>query len=235
MRNALPVLGLLLAGCGGVTPIHEINEKYRDLLAQRESHYRIKPGDSISVKFYNQDADLNQTLLVLPDGRTDPFFMDDAVFAGRTVTELQEDIRKYYQQQIQNPEISLGVTPVGETIILEGEVESSRSRGSTIQPYTVKMTILQAMGNAGGYKLTARLPKVILIRPYLDPRHPEVYRIDLSHYADSPEDLLLLPNDHIIVKRNWAIMARDYIVEYVWGFLPYQIMSFPSMLLGLGL
>lgn len=208
-----------LTGCSS-TPIHEVNEKYRDVLLQRETNYRIKPGDTISIKFFKLEADFNQTLLVLPDGRTDPYYMDDMVLTGKTVKDLKEMINKYYHARIpENQEISIQITPAAETITLEGQIVRP-DRDTYTQPYTPKMTLIQAIGNVGGYKLTACLHTVIVRRSYLDKNHPDVFRINLRDYEDTPEDLYLLPNDHIILERNWLILVRDYITEYVWGFLP---------------
>ncbi len=223
MKRWCLLLVLAAIGCES-TPVHEINEKYKDVLFQRENHYKIKAGDSVTIKFYNQDPDLNQVLLVLPDGHTDPFFMDDAVFAGKTVKELEADITKYYAGQLKNPEISVGITPAGETIILEGMVPRP-----VPQPYTIRMTLVQAIGQGGGYLLTACLHQVIVRRTYLDPKHPDVFRVNLRDYEDTPEELFLLPGDHIIMQRNLAILIRDYIEEYVYGFLP------PFFRSGLGL
>jgi hypothetical protein len=217
MNRSCLLLGLVsfLASCESV-PIHEVNEKYKDVLFQRENHYKIKAGDSVTVKFYNQDPDLTQTLLVLPDGHTDPFFMDDAIFAGKTVKELEADISTYYASQVKVPEISVQVAPAGESIILEGEV----ARPPGTMPFTLRMTLMQAIGASGGYNLTACLHEVTVRRSYLDPKHPDVFNINLRDYQWVPEELFLLPNDHIIVQKNFAILVRDYIREYVWGFLP---------------
>jgi len=215
---------MLLCACVGVTPIHEVNEKYRDVLMQRQNEYRLKPGDTITLRFYNQDLELNQTLLVLPDGHTDPFFMDDAVVGGKTIKEFEADINKFYAGQIQNSDVSVQVLPAGETITIEGQMVKPAT-----QPFTNKMTLMQAMGNAGGYKLTACLCEVIVRRYYPDPRKPDVIRVSLREYGDIPEDLLLLPNDQIIVERNWVILVRDYIDEYVWGFLPPFFRSIPFL------
>jgi protein involved in polysaccharide export with SLBB domain len=222
MSRSPVLLGLLLAACK-YTPIHEVNERYRDALLQRDLNYRIKAGDQVSIKFYKLDAEMNQALLVLPDGHSDPFFMDDAILAGKTVKELEEDIKKYYVAQIPaNQEVSVQVVPTAESIIVEGELArpGTANSGVSTQPFTPKMTLSQALGNAGGYKITACLHSVVVRRSYLDPKHPEVFRVNLRDYPDIPEELFLLPNDHIMVERNLVILVRDYINEYVWGFLP---------------
>lgn len=216
---------ILLAGLCACesTPIRDINAKYKQALEQRWAEYRIKPGDTLALRFYNQDIDLNQgPLLVLPDGRTDPFFMDDAVVAGKTVKELEKDLAARYAGQVRNPEVSVSLTPAAETVIVEGEVLRPLPL-----PYTVRMTLMQAIGNAGSYKITACLHTVILRRPYLNPAAPDVYRIDLTKYYDTPEELFLLPSDHIIVEKNWVIYVRDWINEYIWGYLPPFLRTFP--------
>jgi hypothetical protein len=214
MGAGLGALLTLTAGCES-TPIHTVNEKYQKVLEDRWSNYRIKPGDTVDLNFYNLVPELNQKLFVLPDGRTDPFFMDNAEVAGKTVKELEELIHKYYVEQVRSTEVSVSITPAAENIILEGEVLRPLP-----QPYTLKMTLMQALGHAGGYKLTACLHTVIVRRPYLDALHPDVFRINLRDYADVKEELFLLPSDHIIVEKNLAILVRDYINDYVWGFLP---------------
>ena len=221
MRFALVVssVALLASSCRS-TPVHVINERYRNALEERANHHRIKPGDVVSVKFFNLEGELNQTLTVLPDGRTDPFFMDNAKLAGLTVPELEAEINKYYAQQVAPTDLSIGVTPAGEGITLEGEV----NRVAAIA-FVPNLTLMQAIGQAGGYRLTACLHTVILRRSYLNPKHPEVFRVNLRDYADIPEELFLLPNDHIIVERNWVILVQDYIDTYVWGFLPPFLQS----------
>jgi protein involved in polysaccharide export with SLBB domain len=204
----------LLPACVSPTPIKEINQKYSDLLEQRATQYRIKPGDTITVKFYAQDPELNQVWFVLPDGRTDPFFMNDAVVAGKTVRQLEEDVKRSYVDQVRDGELSMDIRPAEESVILEGQLVRP-----AVVPYQNRMTLLQAMGTTGGYRVTACLDQVILRRGQ------DVFRIDMSDYHDTPDDLYLLPNDHIVVERNLVILIRDYIEEYVYGFFPPVLRS----------
>ncbi len=239
MKKLALVLFLGLGGCAH-TPIHEINERWRDILEQRRTQYKVKAADTISMKFYNvPDVELTQTVTVLPDGRCDPFFMDDMIVAGKTVKELEADIKKFYAQSVSDAELSVQITPALEQIILEGELGSGKGVGSggggtgTAIPYTPNLTLLQAMGQQGGYKLTACLHNIIVRRSYLNPRYPEVFHVNIRDFAnvrrdtiDMPEDLMLLPGDHIIVQRNLAILIRDLLEEYFYGFFPPLLRSF---------
>jgi len=208
-KSYLLVFLPLLPACVSPTPIKDINQKYSEQLEQRGREYKIKPGDTITVKFYAQDPELNQVWFVLPDGRTDPFFMDDSVVAGKTVKQLQEDMKRYYADQVRDGELSVDIRPAEESVIVEGQLVRP-----LVFPYHNGMTMLQVMGMSGGYKLTACLDQVILRRG------TDVFRVDMSDYHDTPDDLLLLPNDHIVVERNVIILIRDYIEEYVYGFFP---------------
>ena len=96
---------------------------------------------------------------------------------------------------------------------MEGQLVRT-THEATVIPFAAGMTLLQAMGIAGGYRLTACLDQVILRRG------TDVFRVDMSKYHDTPDDLYLLPNDHIVVERNLVILVRDYIEEYVYGFFP---------------
>ncbi len=208
------VLFTLLGGlvsCRATSP-QEINDLYKDVIYQRDTQYRIKPGDAIQIRFFNQEGQFNQTFFVLPDGRTDPFFMNDAIVMGKTVKEFEEDVQRSYADQVKNAEISVHITPAGEVIYLRGAV----TRPATM-PYTLKMTLSQAISNAGGYLDSASADEVILKRSYKNPRKPDYFVVNLY---DTSEEIFLLPNDQIIVDRTWWIVVRDYLNEYIWRLLP---------------
>lgn len=207
-----------IVSCTAIPP-SEINELYKDVIYQREAQYRIKPGDGFTISFFGS-PEYTQSLFVLPDGRTDPFFMDDAIVAGQTIKELQENVKQFYAQQIREPEISLQIEPDHEAVYLHGAVITPGP-----QQMTLKMTLSQLLIAGGGYADTASIDDVILRRPYRNQRQPDVFRISL--YDDS-EELFLLPNDQIIVDRTYWIVFRDYLREYIWGILPFD----PRFLVG---
>ena len=213
------VIALGLVSCGVVQPA-KVNELFKDELHQRGTEYRIKPGDAITLKFFGGEkvATLNQELLlVLPDGRTDPFFLDNEVVSGKTIRQFEEQIRTRYAAQLRNAEISILVAPAEEFIFLHGEVVKPGT-----QPYSLRMTLSQAIANAHGYKVTASADEVILKRSYRNPRHPDVFVVSLY---DPSEEVLLLPNDEIIVERTIWILLRDYLQEYIYGLFPFSHLS----------
>lgn len=219
---ALPLV--CLSACRTVVSPQRINELYQDVFDLRNAQYRIKPGDVITVDVLGED--LTQELIVLPDGRTDPFYLNGVLVAGKTVVELDAEIAAMYSGKIvRQPEISIKIESAAEVIYLQGQVDEAST-----MPYTPNMTLAQALSNAGGYLVTASVDEVILKRPYRDIRKPDVFFVDLY---DQSEEILLLPNDEIIVERTYWILLRDYLGEYIWGLLPFN--GFFSALLAGGI
>ena len=190
-----------------------VNEQYREVLYQRSTQYRIRPGDNLQVDFFGA-TEYSQTLFVLPDGRADPFFMGNAVVAGKTVKEFEEEIKDAYKDELNEPVVSVGVAPFPEVIYLVGTV-----LGPQTLPYRLNMTLTQAILEARNYLDTASLDDIILRRPYSNPRNPDIFYVD---YYDESEEIFLLPDDEIIVTRTTWIVIRDYVREYIFGFVPIE-------------
>lgn len=201
------------AGCAVTSP-DEINEKYRDILEQRHDNYRLKAGDAIDIQFYGiEDQRLNQTgILVLPDGRSDLFFMKSTKVAGKTVPELREYVRAQVAAEVNPAGIKIQVTPAAEMIFMVGEFEKPGPI-----PLTVKMTIQEAISAAGGMKVTGDTDWALLRRPYSNPEEPDLFRVDLN---DQTKDTFLLPGDQIVLQRTFLSSVALYIREYVFGFVP---------------
>ena len=206
----LPFVG---ASCAVTTP-SEINHKYAAVLQERQNHYRLKPGDQISIQLYNLESDLDQEQsLILPDGRSDLFHMHDYKLAGKTVEEFEEDLREELVAELRNQvtEVRIQVTPAQEFVYLVGEFSGSTS---SRMPFTEKMTLQEAIATAGGMRLTGDTDWALLRRPYLDPRHPDRFRVDLN---DESEALFLLPGDQIVLGRTWFASVGAYLREYLFG------------------
>src|SRR4030095_13622776 len=111
--------GIVAASCEVVPPA-EVNAKYSDIIEQRKSNYRLKDGDTVSLKLYENDTDLNQvSLLVLPDGRTDALFMDNYKLSGKTVAEVEQEYKRRIGTELlgaRTTEVSVQVKPRGEKV-----------------------------------------------------------------------------------------------------------------------
>ena len=204
----LPI-GALVASCE-VAPPAEVNAKYAEMIEQRKNNYRIKDGDTVALKIYENDTDLNQaSLLVLPDGRTDALFMDNYQLSGKTVAEVEQEYRRRIGTELLGAgttEISIQVKPRGEKVHMIGEFVKPGSFDMT-----TGMTLHEAIALAQGLKVTGDTDWALLRRPIRDAAHPDLFRIDLN---DDTEDIFLLPGDQIVLGRTWLATVIVYLREY---------------------
>ena len=211
---AVVVPALTTACVTPVTPNGAINEDYQAVLEKRHNYYTLKPGDVISIKLFNREGDLNQTdVRILDDGRSDVLFLDNYRLVGKTVKEVEEAFREeVVGREALETEISIQVLPSGEVVHLVGEF----TRPASV-PLTTKMTLNEAISAVGGFRITGDSDWALLRRPYLDPRVPELYRIDLN---EDGEEIYLLPGDQVVLGRTFFAGFINYMREYVWALLP---------------
>ncbi len=220
-RLTLWILGLavLCTSCS-VTPPQEINKKYRSILEQRRIQYKIKDGDTITIRIYQHTGDLDeQTLLVLPDGRTDPYFMPNYRVLGKTIPELEADLKSLVGPEApENAEVSIFVTPRGELVYLYGEFGTAFPAPVPLRP---DMTLQDALALGHGVRVTADTDYCLLRRPFGNlPGYPDRFRVDLNDFS---EEIILLPNDQLHLGRTALATAIIYLREYVFGVVPSQV------------
>lgn len=227
--RALVALAVSLAGLSGCSAFRndtpaEINEMYADILRQRSGEYRIKPGDTLRyTALKNEDQALNQeSIQVLPDGRTDLLLLGTHQVAGKTVDQVEKELATVFRQKVQDTEdldISIQVLPAPEYVYIGGEFERLAGAQIVLQP---RMTVQQLVAMYNTTKITGDTDWALLRRPYSeDPIHPkmEVFRIDLH---DLDEDIYLLPGDQVILERNFVAGVINYLREYLFGAFPFS-------------
>ncbi len=203
---------VLLVSCSVTSP-KEINELYRAVLEDRRAHYRIKEGDLISIHLYNpQHRDLNQEKVVVrPDGKCDFFFADNLPVAGKTVPELEAEIRLRIAKEAREPEIAVRVEPRPEKVYLVGQFDKPQA-----VEFRTDLTLGEAIAAVNSWRCTGTPSYAVLTRPYMNPRHPDRFRISLW---DESEEIFLLPGDRVTLERNpWAAVI-DWISQHIFGVL----------------
>ena len=93
-----------------------------------ESGYVIGPGDTLSIVVWRNE-ELSASVPVRPDGRVSTPLIDDMQAAGRTPSELAEDMEAVLAEYLRTPEVSVIVTGQGAAnqIQVIGEVRSPQS------------------------------------------------------------------------------------------------------------
>ncbi|HET9063190.1 MAG TPA: polysaccharide biosynthesis/export family protein [Candidatus Binatia bacterium] len=214
-------LGLLATACGphrNYAPFDTIatleDERY-DITQLPE--YKLQVGDALSIKFY-RNPELDQNVVIRPDGRISLLFLDDIKAAGLTPAQLDEEITRRFTGELAVPDIAVIVTELGgHNVFVDGEV---------FKPSMVKlsggMTMLNAISSAGGFRPEAIREQVILIRRD-KAGEPIGHAVDLKPviFGRAPEgDVLLQPFDIVYVPRSKIANANLWVKQYIRDMLP---------------
>jgi protein involved in polysaccharide export with SLBB domain len=179
--------------------------------------YRIDAGDSLQVRFY-RNPELDQLVVVRPDGYVSLPFVDDVKVAGKTPQEVDVDLTQRYRGELAVPDVSVIVQGFGgQRIYVGGEVG-----GEGVHPLVGGLTLYQAIDQAGGFLDTAHRRQVIVIRKGPDGR-PTGHSIDLrqvEHGTEPEKDILLQPYDIVYVPKSKIANVNLFIQQYIRGLLP---------------
>jgi polysaccharide export outer membrane protein len=156
--------------------------------------YVIGPSDEISVNVWKEPT-LSGSLLVRPDGMISLPLLGDVRAAGSTPLELGDRIAEMLKKFIQDPNVSVVVSQIHSKVIyLMGEV----GKKGPID-MTPGMTLLEAIGSAGGLTDFANAKKIYILRDEAGKHEKIPVRYKEALKGDSSLNLVLKPGDTIVV------------------------------------
>ena len=105
LRKAVAItmtVSMLLVGCAG--NVSQLNKAITQAAATPSSEidleqYRLQLGDVISVVFYG-NPEMDQEVIVKPDGNISLFLVGDIGAEGLTLTELEARVEEEYSTQM---------------------------------------------------------------------------------------------------------------------------------------
>jgi polysaccharide export outer membrane protein len=214
-------LGVLAAACGphrNYAPYDTVatlaQERY-DINQLPE--YKLQVGDTLNIKFY-RNPELDQTVVIRPDGKISLPFLDDIMCAGLTPGQLDQEITRRFVGELAVPDITVIVTELGgHKVYVDGEV----FKPSMVQ-LSGGMTLLNALSSAGGFRPEAIREQVILIRRDAA-GEPVGHAVNLKQviFGQKPEgDVLLKPYDIVYVPRSKIANANLWVKQYIRDMLP---------------
>jgi polysaccharide export outer membrane protein len=123
-------------------------------MALAQDSYRIKPGDVLRVEVL-EDATLNRSALVLPDGRISLPLAGTVAAGGRSVEAVQADIASALAPNFAAaPTVFVGLEQLGQATATTGGGITVYVMGEAAKPgkYTVRSgsSILQVLAETGG-------------------------------------------------------------------------------------
>jgi len=216
-------LAVLAGACGphaGYAPYDTVptmaTERYD---VNQLPQYRLQVGDQLTIKFY-RNPELDQEVVIRPDGKISLPFIDEVQCAGLTPEDLDKEITRRYVGELAIPDITVIVAGFGgHRVYVDGMVEKPG-----MIALAGGMTMQGAIASAGGYRDEAIREQVILIRREAG-GEPVGHAVDLRKviYGQEPEgDVLLQPYDIVYVPRSKIANANLWVKQYLQDMMPIR-------------
>jgi polysaccharide export outer membrane protein len=158
-----------------------------------EDEYEIAPPDTLSIEVKGY-PEYSRQVTVRPDGRITVSSIGDVDVQGLTTLEAAEAIRTELLKELSQPTVTVTLLVANSKAIhVMGEV-----RRPGRQPYFGDMTLVDAIGSAGGITLNADVGVITITRASL--QEPDVLVINLRKlvYKGQEEQNIVLEEGDII-------------------------------------
>jgi polysaccharide export outer membrane protein len=185
--------------------------------------YRLGPEDVISVTVFGQDRYSRNGIVIPPSGRISLTLIPDGIFVnGKTVDQVAELIKKRYDEYIIDPQVSVSLDKSGSyRYSVIGDVGQPG-----IKPMTRRMSVSEAIAEAGGVLQTGNKSKIYVLRKQangtLQPIHVNLSAV---YKGQAPDSVYLVPGDQVVVPGNTLKKLQT-----IMGFT--QVLSFARMFTG---
>lgn len=169
------------------------------LKTPQEERYLVQPGDVLEVQ-YHYSPEYNQVITVQPDGYISLQVGGDVKVAGKNVAQVRQLILQKAGERLQEPEAIV--------ILKEFQKPYFVVAGEVFQPGKIEMrervTAIQAIMLAGGFKESARSSQILVFRK-INSDTAEVKVLNLKKIrrtSDLENDLTLQAGDMLLVPRD---------------------------------
>jgi polysaccharide biosynthesis/export protein len=170
--------------------------------------YTLNPGDVLEIQ-YRYTPEFNQTVTVQPDGYVSLQIGGDVKVGGKDLEQVRNLILAQVRERLESPELTV--------ILKEFQKPYVVVAGEVVQPGKLemreKLTAVQAVLMAGGFKDSAKSSQILVFRK-LNADVAEVRSLNfktLTRTRDLENDLTLQPGDMILVPRNRISKFERYI------------------------
>ncbi|TYO90600.1 polysaccharide export outer membrane protein [Oceanicella actignis] len=178
-----------------------------DQAGAQEELYKIQPGDQLAVSVL-EDPNLNQTVLVRPDGRITLPIAGSVRAEGLSPEQLQEVLRQRFARGFEitpTVTVSLRYIAARDEVVDAEDVATVFVIGQVARPGALELTrptnLLQALALAGGPGRFAKLDGIQLRRHDEDGTETEVMTFDYERIEDGMAALgnVLVKDGDVIV------------------------------------
>ena len=176
---------------------------------ERDSRYRIVPGDVFDVSF-DLSPEFNQQLLtVQPDGFVTFRGIGDVKVEGLTMPQLREAVRNGYSKTLHDPIISITLREFQKPFFIADGQLGHPGKYELHGP----LTLTEGIAMAGGFLESSKHSQVVLYRR-VDDQWTSAQVINVKKMEgdrDLKEDPLLHPGDMLFVPKNRLSKVKPFI------------------------
>jgi polysaccharide biosynthesis/export protein len=182
--------------------------------------YLLQLGDVLEVRHFFS-PELNVSLPIRPDGRISLELVGEIQAAGVTPAQLRQTLLARYAEWLAKPELTVMVKEfAGAKVFVGGEVVAPgivRTPGN--------LTLVQAVLQAGGFKHTAELKNVVILRNQ-GTSEPLFLMFDLAARLKgktTTPDILLASNDIVFVPKTKITKMNEFVDQYFRQITPIPV------------
>lgn len=162
--------------------------------------YYLGPEDVISVIVFGQERYSRSSIVIPPNGRISyPLIAEGVFVAGRTTEQVAAEITKKLDEYIIDPKV---------TVFLDKAVSARYSvLGDVAAPgmriMTRRLSIMEAVAEAGGVLRTGDKSKVVILRRKADGNfQPILVNLKQIERGQASQIAFLVPGDQVVVPGN---------------------------------
>lgn len=207
MRRFLFIM-MLLAATGSGVVAQETRRPPTLGTYGKDVRYTLNAGDVLDIQ-YRYTPEFNQTVMVQPDGYVSLQMGGDIKVGGRNLEQVRNLILTRARARLASPEVTV--------ILKEFQKPYVVVAGEVVQPGKLelreKLTAMQAVLLAGGFKDSAKSSQILIFRK-LNAETAEVKMLnfkDMKRTSDLENDLMLQPGDMLMVPRNRITKIERYV------------------------
>ena len=175
------------------------------------NNYRLGPEDVISVETFNQPRYSRANITIPPSGRISLSLIPGGVFVnGKTVEQVGEIIAKKYTEFIIDPQVSVSLDKAASyRYSIVGDIAQPG-----VRLMNHRMTVTEAIAEAGGVLTTGDRSKVVVLRRGPDGVLGKIpVNVSAIYKGKAPDTVYLAPGDQILVPGN-KLKTFDKIMRF---------------------
>ena len=166
-----------------------------NLVAAQSKSYTLQPGDVLSVSVWKEE-DLQQLILVRPDGGISFPLVGDLRASGKTVESVRTEISRKLEQFIPDVQVSVALQELnGNLVYVVGKVNRPGAF-----PFHQNVDVMQALGMAGGTTAFASLNEIKVLRRESGQLKSIQFRYaDIEKGRNLQQNIILKSGDTVLV------------------------------------